>query len=160
MRKTEAPRFIANRNISDPRLSGQRDAQTEAGMRMRLTFVAPIKPPLFIGMSLLLLLSPKRTGGLPFLLSFLLVLLKSVLFLKFQMWLMKEALVEITTAVTVCLGMPIISSYRRRHGQSHIMMCVCLFKLFSPTPPCRCPQIHHQLNSGSHLPAPTEVPIF
>lgn len=82
-------------------MSGQRDAQTEAGMRVRLTSVALIKPPLFIGMSLLLLLSLKRTGCLPFLLSFLLVLPKSVLFLKFQMWLMKEALVEITTAVTV-----------------------------------------------------------
>lgn len=83
-------------------------------MRVTLISVPFIKPPLFNGTSLFLLLSLKRTGCFPFLLSFLLVLPKSVLFL-IQMWLMKEALVEITTAVTVCLGMPIISSYRQRH---------------------------------------------
>lgn len=42
------------------------------------------------------LLSLQRTGCFPFSLSFLLVVLKSDLFPKIEMWLMKEALVEIT----------------------------------------------------------------
>lgn len=107
IRKTQTPRFTANRNTSDPfLLAGARDTQTE-GLQA-LSFLNWHKSDaVFCGVHkshssslacpyLFLLLPLKRTRYFPFLLSLLLALFKSVLILKIQMWLMKEALEEIT----------------------------------------------------------------
>lgn len=73
-------------------LSKQRHAETETGIH---------KTTPFTGTSFSSTITKKNRILSLFKLSFLLVLPKSVSFLKTQMWLMKEALVEITTTVTV-----------------------------------------------------------
>lgn len=92
IRKTQTPRFTANRNTSDPfLLAGARDTQTE-GLQALPFLNWHESDAVFCGVHkshssslacpyLFLLLPLKRTRYFPFLLSFLLALFKSVLIL-------------------------------------------------------------------------------